>query len=119
MQFLIFLSHVSYETLQQSLSTLYTTPDLCLLQCFVRGRDEKEIGVKADRTLKGSTERRSECLHPGRNAGHQVGWDSIKVLGVSSRHYSRLAQEAIHIRRQKNSLNGDRGKLVNAYDSVI
>ena len=49
-----------------------------------------------------------ECSPPG--------W---LVLGVSSRHYSRLAQEAIHTRRQKNSLNGNWGKLGTAYDSVI
>ena len=53
------------------------------------------------------------------NAGHQVDWDSMKVLDASSRHHSRLALEAIHIRRQKNSLNRDRGKLGTAYDSII
>ena len=51
------------------------------------------------------------------NAGHQDNWDSMKVLGVSSRHYSRLALEAIHIRRQKNSLNHNRGKLGTACDT--
>ena len=53
------------------------------------------------------------------NVGHHVNWDSMKVLSVSGRHYSRLALEAIHIRRQKNSLNRDRGKLGTAYDFVI
>ena len=54
------------------------------------------------------------------NASHHVNWDSTEILGVSSWFYSRLALEEIHIRRQKNSLNCDRGKLgiVHVYDSI-
>ena len=53
------------------------------------------------------------------NSGHHVDWDSMAVVGVSYWHYSRLALKVIHIRRQKNSLNHDRGKLGVAYDSII
>ena len=49
------------------------------------------------------------------NVGHHVSWDLMKILGVSSRHYSNLALETIHIKRQRNFLNHNRGKLGTAY----
>ena len=52
------------------------------------------------------------------SSGHHIDWDSTAVLDVSRWHYSKPALGAIHIRRQKNSLNRDQRKLGIAYDSV-
>ena len=54
-----------------------------------------------------------------RNVSHHAKWDSMNILGVIIQHYSRVALEAIRIKRQKNSINRDQGKLGTAYDSVI
>ena len=38
-------------------------------------------------------------------AGDRIDWDSARILSISSGYYSRLALEAIHIRRQRKALN--------------
>ena len=53
------------------------------------------------------------------SADHHIDWDSMSVLDTSGWYYSRLTLEAIYTRRQKYSLNRDRGKLAIAYDVLI
>ena len=52
-------------------------------------------------------------------ADQQVAWHSTKILSVDSGHYSRLAREAIHIRKQKRALNRDVGQLNSIYNILL
>ena len=50
---------------------------------------------------------------------HHIDWTSVCILDVESHYHSRLAREAIYIRRQPSSLNRDRGSLPDIYDHLI
>ena len=50
---------------------------------------------------------------------HHIDWTNACILDVESHYRSRLAREAIHIRRQPSSLNRDRGSLPAIYDHLI
>ena len=52
-------------------------------------------------------------------ADHRVAWESTTILSVDSGHYSRLAREAIHIRKQKKALNRDLGQLNSIYNVLL
>ena len=49
-------------------------------------------------------------------AGHCIDWDSKRM---SSGYYSRLALEAIHIRRQRKALKRGAGHLDLSYNSLL
>ena len=51
--------------------------------------------------------------------GHDINWDSMTILGVSSGYYSSLALEAVHIRDQKKPLNTDSGHLDTIYNTLL
>ena len=52
-------------------------------------------------------------------AGHRIDWDSAGILSISSGYYSRLALEAIHIRKQRKALNRGPGHLDLSYNSLL
>ena len=77
------------------------------------GETNRKLGLRlAERqnSIHGGEVNASALVQLAWSLGAHVNWDSMKILGVSGRHYSRLSLEAIHISRQKNSFNHDNKK---------
>ena len=63
---------------------------------------EKRLGEHQKQTTSAIQEHQSQ-------ANHEIDWEGVKILDKESVDLKRKIKEAIHIRRQRPTLNRDRG----------
>ena len=74
---------------------------------------EKRVGKHQKQTTSAIREHQSQ-------ANHEIDWEGVKILDKESVDVKRKIKEAIHIRRQRPTLNIDRGyDLPTTFDHLL